>query len=296
MASRAAILRWVVPSRRRLLVYVALLPVAVGALVLAVRTGWLESRVFFFPSRAAFATPPGVTDAAIPVPGGGTLHAWLIPPRRPVVGGPPPVVLHAHGNAGNVADHAAFTEWLADHGFAVLAFDYRGYGRSADPPGGLSRRTVLEDTRATLAWLRTQEAIDPSRIAILGQSLGATPALIAAAEAPDVRAVVAVSGFSSWRAIARDHAGLMGATLVTGGLDAEDAAAALRGRPVLVVHGGLDRIVPPHHATRLASAAGVSALIVPGREHNDMLVDDEVTQRRIAAFLSEALAAPPAPR
>lgn len=272
-----------------------LLLLAVSALLLpGCRADMFESS-FYYPSRDPFLTPPGVEDVAIPTPDGLTLHGWLIRPPNAPPDAPLPAVLHAHGNAGNVAGHFACSAFLADHGLAVLLFDYRSYGRSAPSPRRLRRDDLLIDTLAALDRLRTLPGIDPGRIALFGNSLGGVLALAAAAERPDdVRAVVSVAAFSGWKSIARRHAGLVGAAVIPAGLDAADSIARLGARPVLILHGDRDEIVPLSHAgelDRAAHAAGVPArlLIAPGAGHNDILADDPALQREVAAFVAEAL-------
>ena len=43
-------------------------------------------------------------------------------------------MLFLHGNAGNIGDRVPHVELLAAAGLDVLAFDYRGYGRSSGRP------------------------------------------------------------------------------------------------------------------------------------------------------------------
>ena len=61
------------------------------------------------------------------------------------------------------------------HDVAVLAFDYRGYGRSEGTP---SERGILMDARAALAWLeeRTGES-DATNMIFMGRSLGGAVAV-----------------------------------------------------------------------------------------------------------------------
>ena len=104
----------------------------------------------------------------------------------------PPVVVMGHGFAGT-RDLAlpAFAEHFAGAGVAALVFDYRGFGAS----GGAARQLVdpwrqLEDWRAALAFARGIDAVDGSRAALWGSSLGAGHALITAADDASVRALV----------------------------------------------------------------------------------------------------------
>ena len=72
--------------------------------------------------------------------------------------------------------------------------DYRGFGAS----GGAPRQLVnpwhhLEDWRAAIAYVRSLPDVDATRIALVGSSLGAGHAVLAAAEDAQVRAVVGLA-------------------------------------------------------------------------------------------------------
>ncbi len=264
------------------------------AVVVAVAQGCavLESKAFYFPERSAFATPPGVEDVVFPGPEGSELHAWWIPARNtdPATA---PTVLHTHGNAGHLAYHIAFVEWLTDAGFNVLLFDYRGYGRSTDA-GRLVRSMLLADAHAALDYLLTRPDVDPARVGLFGFSMGGVVGLNLAAERPELRAIVAAAPFSTWRGVASDYAGPLGPLLIPAGLDAKDAATRLGDRPLLIVHGSHDGVVSVRHAeivAEAASRAGVPtrAMYQPGADHERLLTDHPEVQRAIEAFLSEHL-------
>lgn len=258
--------------------------------------GLAESRMIYLPSREPFATPPRHVDVQFTTTGGLRLHGWLTMPNGWKPGDPPvPALLHIHGNAGNVSYHDEFSAFLPPAGYAVLLFDYRSYGRSDAFHGRLHRDLLLADANAALDYLLTRPEVDHDRIGIYGVSVGAVFGDALASERKEVRAVVSLAAFSSWSRIARDHMGFLGWLLARPGLDAEQSVAALGSRPLLIVHGQADDIVPVEHARRLkaaAAAAGVPAelLIVPGVGHNDLAIEDPETQARIAEFLDRSLA------
>jgi len=83
--------------------------------------------------------------------------------------------------------HQAFT----DAGFAVLIFDYRGFGDSEGDRGALSPALQIEDWRNAIAYMRSRSDIDAERGAIFGSggTGGGNAVLVAAAE-PDMRATI----------------------------------------------------------------------------------------------------------
>ena len=282
-------------SRRRLAANLVLLAALVGAWIVIDVRGWLEARMAYYPSREAFVTPGWVEDVEFVTDGGKRLHGWLMPAQTSAAG-PHPAIVHVHGNAGHVAGHAELSEFLSQAGFSVLVFDYRGYGRS-DTDGRLTRAKLLADTHAAIDYLRSREDVDPERIGMLGYSLGGVIGLACAAERQEIRAVVACAPFSSWKAIARNHLGPAGALLARAGVDADDAARRLGDRPLLIVHGTADEVVPVEHARRLEAAAKaaqvpVEALIVEGADHVDVL-DPARVRSAVIGFFRTALDAEP---
>jgi alpha/beta superfamily hydrolase len=83
--------------------------------------------------------------------------------------------------------HRAFT----DAGFAVLIFDYRGFGASEGDRGTLSPAWQLEDWRNAIAYMRGRDDIDPKRGAIFGSGgTGGGNAVLVAAHEPAMRATI----------------------------------------------------------------------------------------------------------
>ena len=78
---------------------------------------------------------------------------------------------------------AALGASLASHGIASLRFDKRGVGESGGQylTTGFHRETA--DAAAALSALRNSPSIDPTRVAIIGHSVGATIAIRLAAAA-----------------------------------------------------------------------------------------------------------------
>lgn len=88
-----------------------------------------------------------------------------------------PVVALVHGALN---DHSVWTltaRWLAHHGYAVLAVDLPGHGRSAGPP--------LASIEAIADWLLSLlDVVDAASASLVGHSMGSLVALEAAAGAP----------------------------------------------------------------------------------------------------------------
>lgn len=113
----------------------------------------------------------------------------------PEGGGRAPAVVLAHGSEDN--DRYSFGPIplvLAAHGYAVLAFDKRGTGRSGGDwrPAGVD--VLAADLAAAVERVAARPEVDAQRIAVLGMSEGGWVAPFAAALTPRIRAIAAVSG------------------------------------------------------------------------------------------------------
>ncbi|MBL1218336.1 MAG: alpha/beta fold hydrolase [Planctomycetes bacterium] len=271
-------------------------------------TGCME-RLAYMPMRG---TPAPDSDSIEEVwfesPEGLRLHGWFFHvPDGPDISlesdAAPPTILVAHGNAGNVSHHAGFVEFLARDGFQVLLFDYRSYGNS--DRGRLRRQYLYRDTQAALDYLMQRPDVDPTRLGVYGQSLGGVFASRLAAAHPEIRAVVIVSAFSSWQEIAASAVGgaepggfsrWLARMLMPAGLDPIDSLTGLTdGRPVLLVHGTDDEVVPYAHGLRLRDAAlraGVNLTFrsVVGGDHNSLQRIDPTLDQTITSFLRSAFA------
>ena len=271
--------------RRRLLI---LLTLILGMITVTKITGWGE-RLFFWPSRAPFTDPPGVENVTF-TSDGLTIHGWFYKGRGNSK--KRPTIIHSHGNAFNISRHAVFVDFLPPEGFNVLLFDYRCYGRSDRGP--LNRDGLIRDTEAAIRYVLTRPDVDPERVGVYGLSLGGTIGLAAAAEDPRVKAVCSVSTFSTWKSVAADHAPVIGPFLTPPGRDAVDSVTRLGERPLLILHGSADRIVPYRHAPIIFDAAkdaGVDVTLkrFEGVGHVDWIDSQPAVREAIISFFRDNL-------
>lgn len=101
-----------------------------------------------------------------------------------------PGIVLGHGFAG--ARYPKMSKYLADHGYAVLSIDFRGYGKSEGERGRVVPADQVSDFKNSLDWLQKQPGVDANRLGIIGSSLGGSIAIMAAAQ--DDRIKVCVSG------------------------------------------------------------------------------------------------------
>ena len=208
------------------------------------------------------------------------LDAYLAEPRRP---GPVPGVVICHGfptDARGAVTAAATFPQLADRiarecNWAALSFTFRGAGGSE---GDFSGDGWVRDASAAVAALNDRDEVHG--VWVIGVREGGTVALCAAAADERIRGIAALSAPASLRDIARDESRLLDEARRTrlvrtegfppdvgawaraiGALDAVAAARRLGDRPLLVLHGSDDRVVPLEDARQIVNAAGPSAAL-----------------------------------
>jgi pimeloyl-ACP methyl ester carboxylesterase len=105
------------------------------------------------------------------------------------------VVVACSGYQGQKIIHPErFARALNPLGYAVLAFDYRGFGGSEGERGRLVPQEWVEDVRAGVDRLTGVDDVDASRLALVGWGLGGGVVVAEAADDPRVGAVACLNG------------------------------------------------------------------------------------------------------
>jgi uncharacterized protein len=83
---------------------------------------------------------------------------------------------------------------LAEAGYVVMSFDYKGWGDSEGPKSRLAPYSRVADVQAALTFLGAQPEVDATRLGIYGTSYGGATVVFVAAVDLRVRCVVSVVG------------------------------------------------------------------------------------------------------
>ena len=248
-----------------------------GGANVAIRRGLAAPRV------VEASSPQGLPwrEVRLPTVNGKHLFGWFIP-----AGERAPALVVMHGWGGNAGMMLPLAAPLHEHGYALLLVDARCHGQS-DDDSFASLPRFAEDIDAALAWLAGQPEVDAARLGVIGHSVGAGAALLAASRRRDLRAVVSLAAFAHpagmmrrWLASKRIPHWPLGAYILAYvqrviGYRFDDIAPchtiARVTCPVLLVHGLEDDTVPVDEARQIHAARSsdaVELLLVPG-SHDD---------------------------
>jgi fermentation-respiration switch protein FrsA (DUF1100 family) len=271
----------------------AVIIVAVVTLVILAALYVMQRSLLYFPGSGGPSVellPRGAHALELHTDDGLRLPAWFVP-AEPMPDGPEPApgpaVLIFNGNAGDRSHRLPLAIALAERGFAVLVFDYRGY---AGNPGSPSEEGLRADARAAVDALAARPEVDPGRIAYFGESLGAAVAGGLATERPPA-ALVLRSPPPSVVEVGRHHYPFL--PIFEGLLfDRYPLAEQVRGIgvPLLVLVTERDEIVPAALSRRVFDAAAEPKryAALSAAHHNDpaLLAGDELLAE-VTTFLDE---------
>jgi uncharacterized protein len=265
------------------------------------------------------ATPADIglpfEDVVVAIDGSDGLAGWFIPARD---GAPGPGVALVHGWESARDRTLPMVRFLHAAGFHCLTVDVRGHGANPAEALPISAGEFGADALAAFRGLVARPEVTVG--AISGHSMGAIGAILAGAADDRVAAVVATSAPSDPYRLTRQTFRLAHlpipdviayplAWLTTRvylrprghrvATVSASAALVAHARPVLLIHGTADDVVPAGHLDRLlraARAAGrpVESLVIPGGRHS-WLYEFPEYRRTVARFLAASLGGPLGP-
>lgn len=189
---------------------------------------------------------------------------------------PAPGLLFIHGggwSSGNKRDYTYYTVRFAERGFVAATVAYRLRGEALFP-------AAIEDVKCAVRWMRANAeelGVDPERIVVIGGSAGGHLAMLAgyapghpelegggghAGISSHVAAVVNLYGPTDLRVPEARESPTVQRFLGAGYDEAPERYALAsplahlgpEAPPTLIIHGGIDTIVPVDQADRLAAA------------------------------------------
>jgi uncharacterized protein len=158
---------------------------------------------------------------------------------KPKSGKPAPLIVLSHGLGGIYEMRLdAFARRFAEAGFAALTFDYRFFGRSdGNPRHLLVKEQQQQDIETAIAFGKTLEGVDPTRVILWGTSLAGGHMIDVSSRRKDISATIIqgpfTDGIASTLAISIPSAIFVSLFAV-----ADAFSRVFRGRPVLVPLAG----------------------------------------------------------
>ncbi|MBI5534328.1 MAG: alpha/beta hydrolase [Deltaproteobacteria bacterium] len=206
----------------------------------------------FQPPRATYADSPELTR--LTTSDGVRISALYLPNPNAQI-----TLLFSHGNGEDLGMARDSIDQLHKLGFAVLAYDYHGYGTSGGSP---SEGATRLDIDAVYDHLTGPLAVPPSRIIVYGRSLGGGPSTELASRRP-VGGLVLEATFVTAVRVVTD------ATILP--IERYPNIDRIRNVrcPVFIMHGVEDGVVPLWHGEDLIDAANEPKFFwaVPGARH-----------------------------
>ena len=279
-------------NRRRWIVGVItalLLPAALFA-ALVVRLIVHEHSLNEAPTRGRLAIPTdqtgvaGIRDVRIPVTADLEIGAWYVPAQHGAV------VILAHGIGADRSQMLPEVKLLTDAGIGVLAFDWPGNGTSGgESQWGRNERLTLS---ACVTWVSAQADVDRAQLGVLGFSSGGyTVAQVAATDlrlrritllgTPSDAAEQTINEYKRYGRLAGwlTYKANQWLGIEPDTLKAKDLVSKFAPRPLLIITGAEDHVVPTEMAdTLLARAGEPKALIrIPQAAHGHYVAVDSAT-------------------
>lgn len=212
------------------------------------------SGMIFSPPPVTYLEGPGVIK--IDVGGGECIYGrYLVNPIAEFT------ILYNHGNNEDIGMNIRYLQRFRDKGYSVLTYDYRGFGLSE---GKSTEKNTYRDGEAAYAYLVDHLKVPPSKIIIMGRSLGGGVAVELAMRKP-VAGLIMQSTFVSINRV------VAGGQIVPFDKYKSISKISRVDCPTLVIHGSADSLIKIWHGEKLYEAAKQPKLYlwVNGADHED---------------------------
>ncbi|MDE1976307.1 MAG: alpha/beta fold hydrolase [Elusimicrobia bacterium] len=250
--------------------------------------------------RIAFQTEDGLT-----------LKGWFVPAPD---ANKDRTLLMCHGWSDNKGELLKMTAYLHQAGFNLFYFDFRSHGESQGEFTTLGHYE-LRDLRAAMNCLKEKKPWCLENLGVFGFSMGAAVAAMGAGDYPEIRAVILESPFTEFHRVCaqwtKNHLHIpyfplvMGAIFVlrlraglaVGRQSPINSIARISPKPLLVIGGTADTLMPESGVRQLYAAAGEpkQLWIISGAAHGKCHETAGLAyERRVIGFFEKNLL--PVPR
>ena len=286
----------------------SIVTILLGITVILIGICVMQANLLAHPNRTRIPYTPldyGISewrDVSVTTEDGINLYGWYIPSAPESDG---TTILYVHGHLGNRLHFMDVAQFLGSHGYGALLFDLRNSGQSEGDVTSVGFHEV-KDVQAVFAYLENQPETDPNGIIIYGHSMGGATAIRAMARIPSAQALIVDAGYATMIDLIIDR------TETTIGIpntpfpylivsmagwmaDADlydvrpiDDIATIAPRPVYIMHGTADTVIPFSHGEQLFTAANEpkEMYIVDGGVHSGLYRhNSDQFEERLLKFL-----------
>lgn len=247
-----------------------------GAAIWVVGGSYVIAYLATFPPRRRLKRTPEkfgaeYQDICFPSLDGTALSGWFVPSAEPE---PQGIIVLCHGMMANRAEMLPWAETLWNSGFSLLLFDFRGTSQSG---GEMCTSGCFEpqDLRGAVDYIESRPDCANLPVGVFGFSMGGATAIMAAADDPRFQAIATHGAYATLNGAIRQRckhhfgpfAPLAERLMMSLGNRKQWFPAApstvspllmiprLASRPLLILHGERDPIIPAIHAHTLYAAA-----------------------------------------
>ena len=179
-----------------------------------------------------------------------------------------PAILFLHGNARQIATFVPALMPLVKNGYTVLAMEYRSF---AGVPGKITQKDIFNDGVTAFDFLKEQGY---PKVVVYGYSFGAAFSSGVISLRP-ADALILTSPFYSLKSLVKEKPLPFAWRLLR---DEYPSFKFIENfdKPLLIIHGKADKLIPPHHAQDLfekATSSKKELYLLDGQNHHQTYFD-----------------------
>jgi uncharacterized protein len=241
-----------------------------------------QRRLLYFPDRARVdPTSIGlaaVMEYAISAPDGAVIVSWWgkARPRQPTL-------LYFHGNGGALVDRKPRIERYMAEGWGIFMMAYRSYGGSTGSP--TEPDNVADGIRAFDALVAG--GVRAGDIVVYGESLGTGVATQVAVARPDAAGLILDAPYTSTADVGALRYPFLPVQRAMHDKYETKHHILKMTRPLLVLHGTLDEVIPVAMGREVARLAREPKTFVefPSGGHSDLYINGNTALDHVRAFI-----------
>ncbi|MBQ4493046.1 MAG: alpha/beta hydrolase [Elusimicrobiaceae bacterium] len=218
------------------------------------------SKKYIAPQQAGFAQ---FKEVNLKASDGSIIRTWYFEGDKTK-----PAILFLHGNAGQIATFAPALMPLVKNDYGVLAMEYRSF---AGVPGKIRQKVIFDDGATAFDFLKEQGY---PKIVVYGYSFGAAFSSGVISLRP-ADALILTSPFYSLKSLVKEKPVPFASYILKDEYPSYKFVEKFN-KPLLIIHGKKDKLIPPHHAQNLfdiATSDKKELYFLEGQNHNQTYFD-----------------------